>query len=780
MDAARRAMCTNDLLNPLTTTFMQSCVMLLMSHFFHVVFKPFGQPGPIAQILAGLVLGPSLLSRIKKVRDLFDQPNINDYNLVISFIFRILFMFLIGLETDIPYMMRNFRQASIIAFGGLIACGTFGAAITLFVIRLLIINEHKFVFAHLMMIILGSSASPVVIRLVAELKFKNADVGRLAISSSLINEMSCMIWYDIVIAFTSRKMFSNGILCLVFTGIVTILNRFLAIWYNRRRQNQKYLPSTDVLTILLLIIFFSFIIEEFGYNSTISCFFVGVMFPREGKTTRTLLHKLTYSVNNFILPIYFGFNGFRFNVNYLGNFSNSVVVVLVILLSIGGKIIGTLAACYYLKIPRNEGVILAFILNLKGHVELLLTDVVPKYKPFEWWDDNFHNLVIIVVVLNTVIAGPVVSCILKSEEKYFSHRRTSLEFENPQSELRMLFCVYSSRHVSSKIGLISALSGSPGTPIMPYLMHLVELPKKRTKKNLMYHELEDGDQFSDEEDYGGNDVLEINDAVDVITADTKVYIHQKKVVSSFASMYEDVCNRAEDFRVSIIILTFHKHQRLDGQMETSKEDVRTTNRKVLRHASCSVGILVDRGQTGFQQPTSESEQNVVTLFFGGPDDREALTCSKRIASHPHINLTVIRFLLVPLGEQDYASNRSEEEFLTIPSSQVEKALDNVLLDDFCNGYVRSGQAQYKEKYVNNGLETLEVLKEIRRMYSLIIVGKGGRGFSPMTTGLSDWEECTELGNVGDLLASSEFNISASVLVIQQHRHPRNINHLMYD
>ncbi|XP_058005163.1 cation/H(+) antiporter 1 isoform X2 [Hevea brasiliensis] len=766
-------MCTDDLLNPLTTTFVQSCIMLLISQFFHVVLKPLGQPGPIAQILAGLVLGPSLLCRIKKIGELFDQRDFSDYNFIVSFIFRILFMFLIGLETDIPYIKRNFRQASMIACGGIIACSAFGAAITIFVIRMLIINEHKLIFAHIIMIILASSAPPVVIRLITELKFHTAEVGRLAISSSLINEMSCMIWYDIVIAFTSGKMFGHGILCLVFTVLAVVLNRFLAIWYNRRRQNQRYLPGTDVLTILSPIIFFSFLIEEFGYNSTISCFFIGVMFPREGKTTRTLLHKLTYSVNNFILPIYFGFNGFRFDVSYLGSFRNVIVVVLVIVLSIGGKIIGTLVACHYLKIPRNEGVILAFILNLKGHGELLLIDVVPKSKAFDWWDDNFHNLVIIVVVLNTFIAGPVVSCILKREEKY-SQGHNSLEIDDgPQSELRILFCVYSSRHISAKIGLISALNGFKKVPIRPYLMYLVELPKKRCKTNLMYHELEDGDQYSDEEDYGGNDVLEINDAVDNFSTETKVIVYIKKVVSSFAAMFENVCNSVEDFRVSILILTYHKHQRLDGKMEISKEGVRMNNQKILRHARCSIGIFVDKGQTGFQQPNPEVEQNVVTLFFGGPDDREALAFSKRIACHPRINLTVIRFQQATLGEQDNASISNDEVLLTISASEVENAIDNVSMEDFCKRYVSSGKVRYLEKHVNNGLETLEVLNEIKEMYSLIIIGKGARGYSPMTTGLSDWEECPELGTVGDLLASSEFNISGSILVIQQNRHSRN-------
>jgi hypothetical protein len=87
--------------------------------------------------------------------------------------------------------------------------------------------------------------------------------------------------------------------------------------------------------------------------------------------------------------------------------------------------------------------------------------------------------------------------------------------------------------------------------------------------------------------------------------------------------------------------------------------------------------------------------------------------------------------------------------------------------------VTPGQVGYVEKFVENGTQTAEALRDIHDTYSLLIVGKGGRGHSPMTTGMSDWEECPELGTVGDLLASLELNTNSSVLVIQQYRHSRN-------
>lgn len=300
-------------------------------------------------------------------------------------------------------------------------------------------------------------------------------------------------------------------------------------------------------------------------------------------------------------------------------------------------------------------------------------------------------------MINTVIAGPAVAYILRKKEEYFTHRHTSLELGEPESELRLLSCVYGSRHITSKIGLISAFSESLKTPVTAYLMHLVELPKKkRSKKNLMYHQLKDGDQYSDEEDYGGNDVLEINDAVDAYTMETKVLIHQRKVVSSFEKMYEDVCDCIEDLRISIICLSFHKHQRLDGKMESGKEGARTTNNKVLRHAPCSVGIFVDRGQTGFQLPSSQSMQNVATLFFGGPDDREALACSKKIAAHPHIHLTLIHFLPAKTSSEheertDTAPHRNDEILMEMSNYEIEAEIDKAFVQDFYSRYPQSTQ-----------------------------------------------------------------------------------------
>lgn len=92
-----------------------------------------------------------------------------------------------------------------------------------------------------------------------------------------------------------------------------------------------------------------------------------------------------------------------------------------------------------------------------------------------------------------------------------------------------------------------------------------------------------------------------------------------------------------------------------------------------------------------------------------------------------------------------------------------------MLTDFFNQYVTFGEVGYIEKYVESGAEPASALRDLTDVYLLFMVGKGGQGLLPLMTGMSDCEECPELGAVGDLLASSDFNACGSVLVIQQYR-----------
>lgn len=220
----------------------------------------------------------------------------------------------------------------------------------------------------------------------------------------------------------------------------------------------------------------------------------------------------------------------------------------------------------------------------------------------------------------------------------------------------------------------------------------------------------------------------------------------------------------------MIVLPFHKHQRIDGSMESLGHSFHSVNNRVLQHAPCTVAILVDRGLGGTTQVTaSEVSYNVVIPFFGGYDDYEALAYGARMAEHPGIELTVLKFKTPP---------GISLTFGVVPDNQSTKLSlaedfgdDEAIFDELEN----NASVICEEKSVRIKEEIVEVLKEYARC-NLFLVGR-----NPPVVKLSNGNvDCPELGSVGCLLASSGFSTTASVLVIQRYSASSHLQSLVVE
>ncbi|KAG6775306.1 hypothetical protein POTOM_018750 [Populus tomentosa] len=180
------------------------------------------------------------------------------------------------------------------------------------------------------------------------------------------------------------------------------------------------------------------------------------------------------------------------------------------------------------------------------------------------------------------------------------------------------------------------------------------------------------------------------------------------------------CNLAEEKLVVLIIIPFHKQQTVDGGMEVTNPAFRMVNQNVLAKAPCSIGILVERRLSGSTYLTSnQASHHIAVLFIGGTYDREALSYAWSVRIHKSLE------------------NLIDSGMLTVErENKKEKNLDEEHVNEFRIQTAHDGSIRYNEKVVNNA-------------------------------GLADWSECTELGAIGDLLASSDFAATVLVLVVQQ-------------
>lgn len=369
---------------------------------------------------------------------------------------------------------------------------------------------------------------------------------------------------------------------------------------------------------------------------------------------------------------------------------------------------------------------------------------------------------ILMALFTTFITTPLVVAVYKPARRVRTadYKYRTIERKNSNTQLRILACFHSSRNIPSIINLLEASRGIQKTEgLCVYALHLMEL-SERSSAILMVHKARKNGLpvWNKGHRSDSNHVIVAFDAFQQLS---RVSVRSMTAISSMSDLHEDICTTAERKRASFIILPFHKHQRLDGSLETTRTDFRWVNRRVLEHAPCSVGILVDRGLGGTTQiPASNVSYLITVLFFGGCDDREALAYGALMAEHPGISLMVVRFLVAPAAEAEIVQVNREANLETKLGSWDEK----VLLE-FKRKTSGDVSVRYEERVVTDAAGTIDVISEVSRC-NLFLVGRIPDGEIPADLNRSN--ECPELGPIGSLLSSYDFPTTASVLVIQQY------------
>ncbi|KAI4974901.1 hypothetical protein ZWY2020_048508 [Hordeum vulgare] len=807
-------------------------IVLLLSGLFHSFLRRLGQPSIISHILAGIVVGPTFLGRAVDLRRLGMQNAGSALGDTIYYL-RIIFMFFLGLEMDLRYLRHNLRRSLLLACGGSAISLLLAVAAGPFFYGMLhpgtgtFYPQKLYTSTALFMLVLTSTASPVLIRIVTELKLTTSETGQLAIGAAFATDIASLTVISMMVVNPttfgqdgrplpkrSSSSCSTQLLLFLWMAFVVCVAVAVAVraarLINRVKRGRQYTSKYELLAMLMLIVVLSLAVQFMGYSASMAAFLIGLAVPRDGPLARTLVDRLTYPVHQLVMPLCFGAIGARLDFGEIGRFTATqfaFAVVFTTVVSSAGKVGGTVLVGRWLGIPAREALVLGFLLNVKGYSDILAINFADKSNV---WGDTAQVVLVVASIINTFMAGPASAAIVRQQRRAFKYRSHCLQDLRVEQELRVLVCVHGAGGVQAMLTLAELSKGS-SAPVAVYLLHLVELQTARkyaiTHLYKDVHSSSSGSGSKQEEAQWGYswEMDQVTAAVHgFATYDAAVPVRQMTAISSLASMDADVRNGVEDARASLVIVPFHKEQRYDGRMVSRRDgdSRRQLNQRILERAPCTVGILVERRLPSMsisilvtperdlpsilhqeeeqqQESMEEGEEavavqqhQVVAVFLSGADDREAVAYATRLSAHPSVSVSVSRFML-PEEEEETSRNRSRR------GMSEEEAEDEEFMAEVRARFVSSGQVSYTERYVSNGVETLESLSSMVGECSLFVVGRGGgeggggAARAAMTRGMAglDEEEClAELGAVGELLASDDFvGCCASVLVLQQHK-----------
>ncbi|XP_019415649.1 PREDICTED: cation/H(+) antiporter 15-like [Lupinus angustifolius] len=753
---------------------LQLSLVVSATRIFVFILKPFRQPRVISEVLGGLVLGPSVLGQSSAFAEaVFPLRSVMVIETMAN-VGLLYFLFLVGVEMDITILKSVGKKAVSAAIAGMILPFMIGAAFSFILHRRYDNHMSQGTYILFLGVALSVTAFPVLARILAELKLINTELGRLALSAALINDVCAWILLAFAITLAENRTTSLASIWVLlssaaFVAFCAYAVRPAASWIVKKTPEGESFSEFYISIILAGVMFSGVITDAIGTHSVFGAFVFGLAIPN-GPLGVTLVEKLEDFVSGLLLPLFFAISGLKTNIGLVRGYCTWTILVIIIFLACIGKIAGTVIVAFFCQMPIREGVTFGLLMNAKGLVEMIVLNVGKDQKVF---DDESFAIMVIITILMTAIIVPSITIIYKPSRGSTYYKRRTVQMPKPDGEFRILVCIHSPRNVPTMINFLEASNPTKKSPICVYVVHLVEL-SGRTSAMLIVHNSRKPDYPAINRTEAQSD--HIINAFEIYEQHASfVSVQPLTAISPYSTMHEDICYLAEDKRVSLIIVPFHKQQTVDGGMEAANMGFRGINQNVLENAPCSVGILVDRNLSGSNRFSSNQvSHHVAILFFGGPDDREALCYGWRMLERPRISLTVMRFVPGKLVASGHTKKHSsidmdEPRVLTVETDKdMQKQLDDKLIRDFRTSNGNDDSVSYVEKVVNNGEDTVAAIRTIVGIHDLFIVGRGQGMMSPLTAGITDWSECPEIGAIGDLLASSDFAATASVLVVQQY------------
>lgn len=387
-------------------------IVIGVSRLVGLGFRVIKQPLVIGEIVAGIMLGPSLFGLIAPSwqEALFPSDTIPSLQLL-SQIGLIFFMFLIGLELNPKYLKNQLKVAILVSNVGILLPFTLGAILAYFIYPLVSDPNVPFLsFVLFLGVAMSITAFPVLARIITEHNLQNTSLGRLALTCAAVDDITawCLLAVSIAVASSSSVIdaFRSMICALLFIGFMILIGQMflpkLATHYNRTGKLNQFLLAQ----IYMAVIASALITEWIGIHLIFGAFLLGVAMPKHEDLTRELAQKTEDFVLTLLLPIFFVYSGLNTQIGLLNNLQAWLICLVVLVVATTGKFVGAYAVARFCHIDSKEAAALGWLMNTRGLTELIVLNIGLNLKVIS---PLMFTILVVMAIVTTFITSPILS-----------------------------------------------------------------------------------------------------------------------------------------------------------------------------------------------------------------------------------------------------------------------------------------------------------------------------------------------------------------------------------
>ena len=365
---------------------IQFSVLLLTARVLGGLAQRLNQPAVVGEILAGVILGPSLLSGL--VPDvgnwILPQTQVQGHLLEAVALIGVMFLLVVtGLETDLDLIRRKARTALGVAAGGLLLPFATGLALGYALPDDLLADPtQRTVFALFVATSLSISAIPVLAKVLIDLDLMRRDIGQTLLASGMIDDITGWTLLGLVTALASASAITAGtvlqtvgmvILFLVATATVGVwlVNRGLALVQDHFRGHDQ------ILTLVVVLAFaWGAFTQALHLEPVLGAFAVGILFGRSPRLPADAIRKIESIALAVFAPIFFAVAGLKVDIPAILEPRLLVITLVVIAVATFGKVAGAYAGARWLS-DQDHWSALAYGsgLNARGALEIIIATI---------------------------------------------------------------------------------------------------------------------------------------------------------------------------------------------------------------------------------------------------------------------------------------------------------------------------------------------------------------------------------------------------------------------
>lgn len=407
---------------PQMTMFLLSLALMLgLARLLGEVARRWNQPAVLGEILAGVILGPTVLGYISPTVLSTVFPAEGPVAIALTSFIQIAVTFLLlvaGLEVDLSSVWRQGKAAAYVSIAGAVVPFAFGFGIAWLAPALMGMdtNGAALPFALFVGVAMSITALPVIAKILMDLNMFKSDMGALIMSAAMVNDLMGWLGFAVILAMIGGEgggLALGGTIALTmfFVAGMLLLGRPLVHRTLPFVQAHSHWPGGVIGFVLVVALLCAAATEWIGIHAIFGAFIAGVVIGDSShlrERTRDNIHQF---ITNIFAPVFFASIGLR--VNFVEAF-DLVIVLVVLVIALAGKIFGCYFGAVWAGMGKRESWATGFGMSARGAMEIILAQLAYE---FGLITNELFVAIVIMALVTSMLAGPLMQRALRQKQR---------------------------------------------------------------------------------------------------------------------------------------------------------------------------------------------------------------------------------------------------------------------------------------------------------------------------------------------------------------------------